>query len=68
MCLKKEAESSAFIFMRDEMNIKGEKRKFRHQKVDERIEKKKLYIRNKYEVNADIVRLSELNYVVHKQD
>lgn len=39
LCLKREAEFSACIFMRDEINIKGKKRKFRYQKLDEMIEK-----------------------------
>lgn len=62
MCLKREAESSACIFMRGEINIKGEKKKFSYQKLDDRIEKKKLYIRNKYEVNGEI--LSYLNLIM----
>lgn len=62
LCLKREAESSAFMYMRAELNLEGKRRKTTYQKLDERIEK----TINKYEASGDITScLKALSYM-HK--
>lgn len=60
LCIKRESESSTFMFVRSELNLEGKKRKIRYQKLDERVDKPL----HKYEANRYILScLKTLPYI-----